>query len=192
LVAFLGYALWVTLKHLLQRRPAIVPEPSASAVDNAQPLSPMKTLALLSTLQSADIVLRPPSVSKTILRKCAILTSHMMVRGLAYLLVQPRRPRKRRDRPPHMGRHGLCRPGRRLSTSMSAPVKAFRWGCPLFGVPTSDPEDPTPGSYQSLRGASREWVDDFIIGSFCVLTFQCRDCHRNNAHRSRITAGACV
>src|SRR5260370_19142001 len=56
-VALLGYALWVTLKHLLQRRPAIVPQPSASGVDNAQPLSPMKALALLSTLQSADIVL---------------------------------------------------------------------------------------------------------------------------------------
>src|SRR5437016_11679068 len=36
MVAFLGYALWVTLKHLLQRRPAIVPEPSASGVDDAQ------------------------------------------------------------------------------------------------------------------------------------------------------------
>jgi transposase len=57
LVAFLGYALWVTLKHLLQRRPAIVPQPSASGVDKAPPLSPMKALALLSTLQSADIVL---------------------------------------------------------------------------------------------------------------------------------------
>jgi transposase len=57
LVAFLGYALWVTLKHLLQRRPAMVPQPSASGVDNAQPFSPMKALALLSTLQSADIVL---------------------------------------------------------------------------------------------------------------------------------------
>jgi transposase len=57
MVAFLGYALWVTLKHLLKRRPAIVPQPSASGVDNAQPLSPMKALALLSTLQSADIVL---------------------------------------------------------------------------------------------------------------------------------------
>jgi hypothetical protein len=56
-VAFLGYALWVTLKHLLKRRPAIVPQPSASAVNNAQLLSPMKVLALLSTLQSADIVL---------------------------------------------------------------------------------------------------------------------------------------
>jgi hypothetical protein len=56
-VAFLGYALWVTLKHLLQRRPAIVPQSSASEADNAQPFLPMKTLALLSTLQSADIVL---------------------------------------------------------------------------------------------------------------------------------------
>jgi transposase len=57
LVAFLGYALWVTLKHLLQRRPAIGPQPSADGVDNTQPFSPMKALALLSTLQSADIVL---------------------------------------------------------------------------------------------------------------------------------------
>ena len=46
----------MTLKHLLQRRP-IVLQPSASGVDNAQPFSPMKALALLSTLQSADIVL---------------------------------------------------------------------------------------------------------------------------------------
>jgi transposase len=57
MVAFLGYALWVTLKHLLKRRPTIVPRPSASGVDNVEPLSPMKALALLSTLQSADIVL---------------------------------------------------------------------------------------------------------------------------------------
>ena len=57
LVAFLGYALWVTLKHLLQRLLLIVPQPSVSGVDNAQPFSPMKALALLSTLQSADIVL---------------------------------------------------------------------------------------------------------------------------------------
>ena len=56
LVAFLGYALWVTLKHLLQRS-AIVPQPSASGADQGQSLSPMKALALLSTLQSADIVL---------------------------------------------------------------------------------------------------------------------------------------
>jgi transposase len=57
MVAFLGYALWVTLKHLLKRRPAFVPQPSTSGVDDAQPLSAMKALALLSTLQSADIVL---------------------------------------------------------------------------------------------------------------------------------------
>jgi hypothetical protein len=57
LAAFLGYALWVTLKHWLKRRPAIVPQPSLSGVTKAQPLSAMKALALLSTLQSADIVL---------------------------------------------------------------------------------------------------------------------------------------
>jgi transposase len=43
LVAFLGYALWVTLKHLLRRSPS--------------DLSPARALALLRTLQSADIVL---------------------------------------------------------------------------------------------------------------------------------------
>jgi transposase len=57
LVAFLGYALWVTLKQLLKRRPALVPQPSSSGVTNTEPFSPMKALALLSTLQSADIVL---------------------------------------------------------------------------------------------------------------------------------------
>src|ERR1035437_5943021 len=57
MVAFLGYAMWVTLKHLLKRHPAVVPTPSLSGVDNAQPMTPMKAIALLSTLQSADIVL---------------------------------------------------------------------------------------------------------------------------------------
>jgi transposase len=57
MVAFLGYALWVTLKHMLKQRPALVPKLSAGGVDNAQPLSPMRAIALLSTLQSADIVL---------------------------------------------------------------------------------------------------------------------------------------
>src|SRR5712671_1733758 len=57
MVAFLGYALCVTLKHVLKRRPAIVPEASRSGVNSAEPLSPMKALALLSMLQSADIVL---------------------------------------------------------------------------------------------------------------------------------------
>jgi len=57
MVAFLGYALWVTLKHLLQRRTPIGPKPSVSGVENAQPFSPIKALSLLSTLQSADIIL---------------------------------------------------------------------------------------------------------------------------------------
>ena len=43
LVAFLGYALWVTLKHLLQRK--------------GSALSPSQALASLGTLVSADIVL---------------------------------------------------------------------------------------------------------------------------------------
>src|ERR1700676_2631533 len=40
MVAFLGYGLWVTLKHLLKRRPAIRPQSSADGMDNAQPFSP--------------------------------------------------------------------------------------------------------------------------------------------------------
>src|SRR5947207_13985435 len=53
MVAFLGYALWVTLKHLLkEKRMAILAE------EHTQPaLSPARALALLSTLHSADIVL---------------------------------------------------------------------------------------------------------------------------------------
>jgi len=43
LVAFLGYALWVTLKHLLRR--------------SSFPLSPAQALQLLAGLHSADIVL---------------------------------------------------------------------------------------------------------------------------------------
>ncbi len=57
MVAFLGYALWVTLKHMLKRRATVIPQPSTSGVHNAQSLSAMKALALLSTMQSADIVL---------------------------------------------------------------------------------------------------------------------------------------
>jgi len=92
MVAFLGYALWVTLKHVLKRRPAIVPQPSASGVDNAQPLSPKRVIALLSTLQSADIVLpttdgheirlrritEPTAEQKSLLRQLAIrLPEHL-------------------------------------------------------------------------------------------------------------------
>jgi hypothetical protein len=75
MVAFLGYALWVTLKHLLKRRPTIVPQPSLSGVNNAQPLSPMKALDLLSKLQSADIVLPTTDGREIQLRRVAERTS---------------------------------------------------------------------------------------------------------------------
>jgi len=53
MVAFIGYALWVTLKHLLQRKRMAVSAQERSQSD----LSPGRALALLSTLHSADIVL---------------------------------------------------------------------------------------------------------------------------------------
>jgi len=43
LVAFLGYALWVTLKHLLRRKQSL--------------LTPARVLSLLASVQSADIIL---------------------------------------------------------------------------------------------------------------------------------------
>jgi transposase len=75
LVAFLGYALWVTLKHLLKRRAPVVPKLSASGVYNTQPLSAMKVLALLSTMQSADIVLPTTDGREIRLRRIAEPTS---------------------------------------------------------------------------------------------------------------------
>jgi transposase len=57
MVAFLGYALWVTLKHLLKRRAAIGGPASASGASDRDQWSAMKALTLLSSLQSADIVL---------------------------------------------------------------------------------------------------------------------------------------
>jgi transposase len=51
LVAFLGYALWVTLKHLLKRPSSTAGQPSMGE------MTPMKALALLSGLHSADIIL---------------------------------------------------------------------------------------------------------------------------------------
>jgi transposase len=54
LVAFLGYALWVTLKHLLRRSAPAMPGNNAAS---ASSLSASNALALLSTLHSADIVL---------------------------------------------------------------------------------------------------------------------------------------
>jgi transposase len=75
MVAFLGYALWVTLKHLLKRRGVIEPRPSVSGVDNAQPLSPMKALALMSTLHSAHIVLSTTDGREIRLRRMTEPTS---------------------------------------------------------------------------------------------------------------------
>ena len=57
LVAFLGYALWVTLKHLLRRHDL--------------KHSPAQALALLSTLQSADIVLPTTDGREIRLRRIA-------------------------------------------------------------------------------------------------------------------------
>ncbi len=57
LVVFLGYALWVTLKHWLLRHRAA--------------LSPGRALALLSTLQSADIVLPTTEGREIRLRRVA-------------------------------------------------------------------------------------------------------------------------
>src|SRR5947208_15260071 len=48
---------WVTLKHLLQRRPALIPKPAAADVGNTHPLTPMQALALSAKLHSGDIVL---------------------------------------------------------------------------------------------------------------------------------------
>ena len=55
LVAFLGYALWVTLKHLLQRKQSS--------------LTPGRVLALLATVQSADIVLPTTDAREIRLRR---------------------------------------------------------------------------------------------------------------------------
>jgi hypothetical protein len=60
-VAFLGYALWVTLKHLLHRC--------------GTGLSPAKALAQLATLQSADIVLPTTDGREIRLRRVAKPTS---------------------------------------------------------------------------------------------------------------------
>jgi transposase len=57
MVAFLGYALWVTLKLLLKQHHVVDAKSFVREADTAQPMSPMKAIALLSTLQSADIVL---------------------------------------------------------------------------------------------------------------------------------------
>ena len=57
MVAFLGYALWVTLKHLLKRRPGDCSEAIGERSRECAAVVADEALALLSTLQSADIVL---------------------------------------------------------------------------------------------------------------------------------------
>jgi hypothetical protein len=61
LVAFLGYALWVTLKHLLHRR--------------GTGLTPARALAQLATLQSADIILPTTDGREIRLRRVATPTA---------------------------------------------------------------------------------------------------------------------
>jgi len=61
LVAFLGYALWVTLKHLLCRK----------HID----LSPARVLALLASIQSADIVLPTTDGREIRLRRVTLPTA---------------------------------------------------------------------------------------------------------------------
>jgi transposase len=91
MVAFLGYALWVTLKHVLKRRPTVLPTPSASGVDNAQPMSPMRAIALLSTLQSADIVLPTTDGREIRLRRITEPTAEQksLLRQLGISLPEP-------------------------------------------------------------------------------------------------------
>jgi len=91
MVAFLGYALWVTLKHLLKRREPVLPRPSASGVGNAQPMSPMKALALFATLQSADIVLPTTDGREIRLRRITEPTSEQKMLLQQLLLSLPRR-----------------------------------------------------------------------------------------------------
>jgi transposase len=55
MVAFLGYALWVTFKHLLKRKHADI--------------SPARALSMLSTLQSADIILPTTDAREIRLRR---------------------------------------------------------------------------------------------------------------------------
>jgi transposase len=88
MAAFLGYALWVTLKHLLKRRPAILPKPSASGAESAQPITPMKAIALLSTLQSADIVLPTTDGREIRLRRVTEPTAEqkLLLRQLGIML----------------------------------------------------------------------------------------------------------
>ena len=76
LVAFLGYALWVTLKHWLRRSSPIgAPE---------TPLSPASALSMMSTLRSADIIL--PTIDGREIRLRRITTANEEQRRLLHQL----------------------------------------------------------------------------------------------------------
>ena len=76
LVAFVGYALWVTLKHWLRRSSPIgVPQ---------TPLSPASALSLMSTLRSADIIL--PTTDGREIRLRRITTANEEQRRLLHQL----------------------------------------------------------------------------------------------------------
>src|SRR3982751_490425 len=57
MVAFLGYALWVTLKHLLKRSVVTI---SSNDPMRRQPLSASRALSLLATLQTPTLFYPPP------------------------------------------------------------------------------------------------------------------------------------
>jgi len=60
LVAFLGYALWVSLKHLLRRR--------------SSDITPAQCIAMLSTIQSANIILPTTEGHEIRLRRVTVPT----------------------------------------------------------------------------------------------------------------------
>ncbi len=74
LVAFLGYALWVTMKHLLRR--------------NNSSLSPPRVLSLLSTIHSVDVVLPTTDGREIRLRRVTApsVEQHQVLRDLGIQL----------------------------------------------------------------------------------------------------------
>lgn len=80
MVAFLGYAMWVTLKHLLQEKRLVI-QTETSKQPN---WSPARAIALLSTLHSADIVL--PTTDGRELRLRRVTEPHSEQKKLLQLL----------------------------------------------------------------------------------------------------------
>src|SRR4051794_16525479 len=76
MVAFLGYALWVTLKHLLKRSVVTI---SSNDPMRRQPLSASRALSLLATLQTADIVLPTTDGREIRLRRITEATAEQKI-----------------------------------------------------------------------------------------------------------------